>query len=124
MKTNEITNELLENYSEQILALAIYLDAEPDKITDEAYSRYSYGSKEYLIVTDSEADNLWEIELDNYLTDVVYDELPKHLVNYFDDEKWKQDARYDGRAHSLSFYDGNEYEETVNGNVYYIYRQN
>lgn len=43
---------------------------------------------------------------------------------YFDDEKWKQDARYDGRGHSLSHYDGEENYEEVDRETYYIYRQN
>ena len=47
---------------------------------------------------------------------------------YFDEEKWKRDARYDGRGHSLSSYDGAEYYETVffdGQNIdFYIYRIN
>ena len=47
---------------------------------------------------------------------------------YFDDEKWKRDARFDGRGHSLSSYDGAEHYETVffdGQNIdFYIYRIN
>jgi len=34
--------------------------------------------------------------------------MPKFTQFYFDDEKWKNDARMDGRGHSLSSYDGCE----------------
>ena len=83
-----------------------------------------YGDEEYLVVTDEEADELWEEELDNYIDEFILPELSEQYRYYFDDERWKSDARHDGRAHSLNRYDGNEYEQTVNGTTYYIYRQN
>lgn len=39
------------------------------------------------------------------------------------DESWKEDAKHDGRAYSLSNYDGLELEAEINSMVYYIYRQ-
>jgi len=45
-------------------------------------------------------------------------------MNYFDEDAWKYDAKMDGRGHSLASYDGNENEETVNDETYYIYRIN
>jgi hypothetical protein len=78
----------------------------------------------YLVLTNEEADDKWEESLDNYLEECIYPELQGNLKNYFDDEKWKDDARMDGRGHSLSSYDGNENEETVEGETFYIYRIN
>jgi len=69
-------------------------------------------SGEFAIGTDMEADEAWEDNLDNYLEECVYPELPESMVNYFDDESWKRDAKYDGRGHSLSSYDGDEVEFT------------
>lgn len=63
---------------------------------------------EYAIGTEDEADNAWELSLDDYLEEFIYPELPENIVSYFDDEKWKRDARYDGRGHSLNSYDGDE----------------
>ena len=63
---------------------------------------------EYAIGTEVEADEAWEEYLNSYLDDCIYPELPENMINYFDDEAWKRDARYDGRGHSLSCYDGNE----------------
>lgn len=79
---------------------------------------------DYMVLTDEEANQKWEESLDSYLEDIVYPELPEYLRNYFDEEKWKYDARMDGRGHSLSPYDGNESEETVEGETFYIYRTN
>jgi hypothetical protein len=89
----------------------------------EEYSSDNYNN-DYLVLTDSEADDKWEESLNNYLEECIYPELIGNLSNYFDDEKWKKDARYDGRGHSLATYDGNEYEESVNGTTYYIFRIN
>ena len=79
---------------------------------------------DYMVLTDSEADDAWDESLDNYLEECIYPELSGNLKNYFDDDKWKRDARYDGRGHSLSLYDGNEHEETVCDETFYIYRTN
>ena len=78
--------------------------------------------EEYLVLTDDEADDQEDEHLENYIDDCM--EIPEHLMGYFDREKWKKDARMDGRGHSLSSYDGSEYEEEVNGTTYYIYRRN
>lgn len=80
--------------------------------------------EDYRVLTDSEADDAWEESLDNYLEECIYPELTGNLKNYFDDDAWKKDARYDGRGHSLSSYDGCENEETVEGVTFYIYRTN
>ncbi len=81
---------------------------------------------DYMVLTDDEADVKWDESLDNYLEECIYPELEKigNLANYFDDEAWKKDARMDGRGHSLSSYDGNENEETIEGETFYIYRTN
>lgn len=79
---------------------------------------------DWLVCTDSEADEKWEESLDNYLEECIYPELQGNLKNYFDDEKWKRDAKYDGRGHLLAGYDGHECEQEVNGTTYYLYRQN
>lgn len=102
-----------------------------DEIQQSAYDEnlFEYGSEEYLVVTDEEADELWNEDLENYIDECILHELPERYRQYFDREAWKSDAKYDGRGHSLNRYDGNEYEEIVyNGygekKNYYIYRQN
>lgn len=112
--------------NERLLALAKKLNCEVDELNESSYNEQiiEYGSQEYLVVTDDEANELWEQELDNYIDECILPELPEFVKNYFDNERWKHDARYDGRGHSLSCYDGNEDYEEINGITYYIYRQN
>lgn len=77
---------------------------------------------EYLVVDDSEADDLWDESLESYAEECL--EIPEAMKNYFDMDKWKADAKSDGRGHSLNRYDGSEEEVTINGDTLYIYRQN
>lgn len=101
-------------------------EVEADELSTSSYDEkiIEWGKREYLVVTDEEADELWEEDLDNYIDECILSELPEQYKCYFDEEKWKDDARLDGRAHSLSRYDESEYEEEVNNTTYYIYRQN
>ena len=108
----------------RIKALAQHLGCKKSEIENLYENTFEAEGGEYLVVTDSEAEDLWEESLDSYLADCIYPELQGNLQNYFDDEKWKQDARYDGRGHSLSSYDGHENEETVKEETFYIYRIN
>lgn len=94
------------------------------KQADEIDSNCYSANNNYMVCTDSEADEKWEESLDSYLEECIYPELSGNLAQYFDDEKWKIDERFDGRGHSLSSYDGNENEETVDGVMYFIYRVN
>ena len=80
---------------------------------------------EYMVLTDSEADKAWEVALDSYLDDCgLLDSLPEGMRGYFDRDAWKRGREALGRGHSLSPYDGDENEETINGTTYYIYRTN
>lgn len=65
---------------------------------------------EYAIGTDDEADNAWNESLNSYLDECLYPEMPEFAQSYFNEEKWKSDAKHDGRGHSLSSYDGCETE--------------
>jgi len=85
---------------------------------------YTNDDIEYIVVDDDEGDVLWDEYLDNYIEDCVLCELPEQYRRYFDDEKFKQDCRIDGRAHSLSTYDGDENEYTVDSETFYFYRTN
>lgn len=97
----------------RINALALHLEVDADELTVSSYNDQiiEYGSEDYLVVTDDEADQLWDEDLENYLDECL--EIPETIKPYFDREAWKSDARHDGRAHSLNRYDGNEDEITV-----------
>ena len=116
-------------YTEKIVALALHLEIdfeEAQRIEVSSYDDcvFEYGSKEYLVCTDSEADEKWEEYLDNYIDECVLPEISEPYRNYFNDKSFKDDCRKDGREHSLARYDGYEAKQKVLGVYYYIYRQN
>jgi len=118
MENNKLTalNQHLQLEGEDLLT--------EDNISSYDDSCFEEGSSEYMVLTDDEADVKWEEALDSYLEECVYPELDISIKNYFDDEAWKSDARFDGRGHSLSSYDGHEHEEKVGEVTYYIYQTN
>lgn len=115
----------LAKYDEKALWLCSAIDANPDDCTTEnhdfyGFTVYTVDGKEYAVGTDSEADDAWNQSLDSYLEECIYPELKGTVAeNYFDDEKWKRDAKFDGRGHSLSSYDGEEIEL---GGDFYAFR--
>ena len=114
-----------EEEGSRLLALMIALD-EYGLAMHATVNDYTIeiGSREYLVVDDSRADELWDEDLENYIEDCILGELPSNLRSYFDNEAWKRDARVDGRAHSLASYDGDELSEDVGETTWYIYRRN
>ena len=151
-QAQELNQNFLADYDERVIALAQHLELnlEPDfesyvdeeateeeqqEQRDEAIlevtkeldniveghdNMFSYYNADYYVLTDSEADDMEDQLLDNYIDECL--EIPNGIRPYFDEEKWKSDARMDGRGHTISSYDGCEYEETVEGTTYYIYR--
>ena len=132
-------------YSNQVLTLADFLECDPDEITETSYG-YEYGSQEYAVLTDEEADavaheyiadSVWAFKAE-FLEDMT--DIPKEA---FEGLQHKcEDANsailkiiestcglydfcdtaisYDGRGHFISHYDGEEHEL----NDFYIYRIN
>lgn len=112
--------------NEKLQALVQFLGLEESEADDIVVdgNLFNYYNEEYEVLTDEEADDRWEEELGMYIEECIMSEVPDWLQNYFDEEAWKRDARFDGRGHSISRYDGYENEEKVNNTYYYIYRQN
>ena len=85
---------------------------------------FTAGSEEYLVLTDDEADDAEDTYLENYIDDVL--DADNTCGFYFDRESWKDDAKIDGRGHSLATYDGDECSVNVNfrgeDNTFYLYR--
>lgn len=125
-ETQEEAEGYCDQHDDKILALAEYLDVGPEEIEEErSDDTYSYGREEYRVLDDAEADRAWEESIDSYIDDCVIGcikdpETRKLMENYFDRDAFKRDCQYDGRGHSLSYYDGQENEQ----NNYYIYRTN
>jgi hypothetical protein len=95
-----------------------YLDAVPVGYDDCVFEA---NGQEWLVCDDDERESRWDDCLESYLDDGCVEGADSP---YFNREAWKRDARMDGAGHALSPYDGNEYECTIGGNWYYIYRLN
>lgn len=114
----------MENINRK-LALSQLLSCSLDEIEEGSEDNmFIAEGGEYLVLTDDEADKAWEEKLDNYIEECIMPMLPENLQCYFDEEAWKADAKHDGRGHSLSSYDGDEHEESVDDEDFYIYRIN
>ena len=118
------------NNEDRAMALATHFGVSEDCVSE--YHRYGIGDSPtfevegqpgaYCVLDNSEADEALEQALDSYIEECILPDLPASLRGYFDSEKWKRDARFDGRAHALNAYDGNEEEVMVSGEWRYIYR--
>lgn len=145
----ETTNQTETN--PKLLALAKYLDVNPSELSESSYdeSLIELGNQEYLVLTDSEADercaeyikeSLWAFNA-SFIIDHSRAEWSEELEKSIQETQSKlcesansfvealiddlnafiQDAiGADGRGHFLSSYDGEENEQ----DEYFIYRQN
>ena len=103
---------------DQYLALTIYNDIYYSEATDLV------DSEEYWVLTDDEADEKAELEA-NYRAEEAEQEVPSHLQQYFDIDKYIDDYISDGRGYLLNTHNGSEDSITLdNGSVLYIYRRN
>jgi hypothetical protein len=133
----------------KIEALAKYLEVETEDLKEVYENTFENGNKEYMVLTDAEADQ----KAAEYIKDTLWAFRKSFLDGYgdvignLDDKAWKavvdrcessnpailamvgkdnmealiEDAiACDGRGHFLSSYDGEENEE----GGYYIYRTN
>lgn len=116
-------DETDETDAYRVLALMMHLDDFDASVTVHRNGQLEVGNREWLVLTDSEADDAYERDLDSYIDDCM--EIPDHIRPYFDEEKWKHDARINGdRGQSLARYDGHEYDESTNEGTFYIFRCN
>lgn len=108
------------------VALAKMLDLcvnELDDIENEYDNNWTVQGTSYLAGDDEDMDKEWDASLQNFLEECVLCELKGAARDYFDEEGWKEDAKTDGRGHSLNNYDGGELEADVRGETYYAYQQ-
>lgn len=125
----EVAKESYEAAKEDFESFEHFCNSECEEVEELEEEDYTV---DYIVLTDEEADDKWEESLDNYIEECIQPEIDKlsenagNLSYYitFDEETWKRDARMDGRGHSLSTYDGNENEETIENTTFYIYRTN
>lgn len=112
---NEFIRDDLED---QYLALTIHNDIYYSEAVD------LIDSEEYWVLTDDEADEKAELEA-QYRAEEAQQEIPNHLQQYFDIDKYISDYISDSRGYLLDTYNGSEDSITLdNGSVFYIYRRN
>ena len=105
----------VNEYEEKILALMEHTGDEYSEC--ETYISLA----DYRVYTDREANDALDQALDIYCEDNILSQIPSYLHQYFDDKEWKDDNSSD-RGSYLGQSDGDEHEETINGNTYYIYK--
>ena len=125
-KYKEITEEDIDD--DRIIVLMKHLDISPkealEEIEDENRNYYTYGSQEYLILTDSEADDKEYECVKSTIEDCYLPEIKDNpAYHYVDVEKWIECWMGD-RGNNIASYDSEENEEEVNNITYYIYRTN
>lgn len=116
-------------FDDRQVALAAHLGCSLESINELRHGDNLYDSDdepgEYLVLTDSEADDAFKASVENYVEECILDQLPRQYRMYFDTEAFTRDVRIgDGRSPSLASYDGAENEEMVDDTWYYIYRVN
>ncbi len=78
-------------------------------------------NREWLVLTDEEADKQVADYAQGSLDDVLY-EVDEVIKQYFDTERYLEDCINDSdRGSVIASRDGSEYTETVNGTTYYLY---
>lgn len=80
---------------------------------------------EYRVLTETERETAVDEALESYIDECLIPRVKGPLAQYFDRAAWKRDALMsDGYGQTLSPYDGNEHEERIDGDWYFIYRVN
>jgi len=137
----------------EIIALAQFLDCDYNDIERSKYgnNRFDIDGKEYLVLSDQEAQDLAEEYIKESLWAFNAEFIIEHsalpyealdMIKNFQSEKCESandtiealitdmdefisDAiAADGRGHFLNTYDGEENTQSVNGETYFIYRTN
>lgn len=112
------------DYSERVLALALFLECDPDELSESRYDDaiIEHYRDSYLVLTDDEADKRAR-ECASNLADEALDQIPDHLQRYFDEELYIQETLEDGRGWLLNHQNDAEEEVDLDGTTYYIYEQ-
>lgn len=118
----------MENWTTKQKAVFEYFDKDESLIedineldidTDEV----TINGENLFVLTDDEAEDRYEQELDWYIEQCIMPEIPKYLQYYFDEESWKRDTRIDwSRGRAIASYDEDEHEFNIDEEWIYIYR--
>ncbi len=150
----ETETEETNDTNPRILALAKFLEIDAEEVSESTYDEKQFDAEggEYLVLTDSEADDraakyikdsLWAFNAsflagETSIDQDVYDAIIKNdkcesnndaMLSLISstcgiEDFVKSAISADGRGHFMSSYDGEENEAEVNGETFYIYRTN
>ena len=115
---DDLTTNYVDEDQQKIIALMEVADL------DWSEAEQAIDDCDYYVYTDEQADEAFDLALEDYLDECILPELPESAQRYFDREAWKSDASCDGRGHTLAAYDGDELYTTILDTEYYIYRCN
>lgn len=123
---NSKYSEIYEEYSEETLALATYLELPLDEINDienDYENNYTYGKQEYFVADYSTTKAAEREYVESTIEECYLHEVPEVARNYIDMEKWIDD--WSGNwSENLGSYDGNGEEIEINDTTYCICRRN
>lgn len=126
--------EIVERFADcdaKTAALARHLDVDPSTIEERSCADIFECSEEpgvYRVLSAEEADAAQREHWESFPDDTgMFDKWPEEAVEYFDRERWIRDQIQEenaghGRGNSLASYDGDEYEQQIDGEWYFIYR--
>lgn len=108
--------EILTNCTEddeKIFALMEHTGETYEEAESAIYSNYR-------VLTDEEANETLSKYLEEYVEDNILHQIPIDLRVYFNTQAWIEDNNSD-RGTWLNYVNGEEYTETINETIYYIY---
>lgn len=114
-------------FDAKVLALAAHFSVEPSEVTELGDDTFEVESEpgEYTVYTSDERDSAVENAIESYIDDCILDHLPEQYRNYFDREAFKRDVRMAGDEDGMiSPHDGSVDEQQINGEWYFIIRNN
>jgi len=115
----ELNDCTFDEDDEMIIALMTQEDL------DYAEAETFIKDEDWLVLTDDEAEDKWDDNLDNDLDELILSQIPAHLQFYFDSDAWIRDTKIGAdRGNSIATYDGEELEQEVNDTIYFLYRCN
>jgi len=100
-----------------------YLNLEEDVVvtkSDEEDYIYYFNDEKYYIIDTNEAYDLVENYSNEYLEELIYDEVPRQWRDYIDKDKWFDDHdEFTLEATLESYYDIVDYIDTFNNYEFY-----
>lgn len=123
----------MSSYTKQERALAAHFSLKGN-LEEQISQPHAYDSDvyavegepgEYRVLTSEERDEAINAAVEPYIDDVILPETPEAYRGYFDSASFRRDIDCAGEGDSMiSPYDGNVHEECVDGEWFYIIREN